>query len=66
MTAIIENVKNMQRPLYITFPDLATAFGSVSHQFIYDMLVHAQLPASVMGYIQDLYSYVATGHCINP
>ena len=56
MTAIIENVKNMQRPLYITFPDLATAFGSVSHQFIYDMLVHAQLLASVVGYIQDLYS----------
>ena len=43
-TAIIENARSTQHPLYITFLDLANAFGSVSHQFIHDMLVHAQLP----------------------
>ena len=41
---------------YITFLDLANAFGSVSHQFICDMLVHAQLPTPVVRYLQDLYS----------
>ena len=55
-TAIIENARSTQCPLYITFLDLANAFGSVSHQFIHDMLVHAQLPSPVVGYLQDLYS----------
>ena len=56
MTAIIENAKNMQQLLYITFLGLANVFGSVSHQIIQDMVVHAQLLASVIGYIQELYS----------
>ena len=56
MSAIIENARNMQCPLYITFLDLANAFGSISHQLINDMLVHIQLPASIIGYLKDLYS----------
>ena len=56
MTAIIENARSMQCSLYITFLDLANAFGSISHQLIHDMLTHIQLPPPVIQYLGDVYS----------
>jgi hypothetical protein len=56
LTALIENARSVHSPLFVTFLDLANAFGSVSHQFIHDMLTLIQLPASITGYLHNLYS----------
>ena len=65
MLAIIENARNMECHLYITFLDLANAFRSISHQLINDMLIHVQLPASIIGYLEDLYYklFISTPDC---
>ena len=56
ITAILENTKQNNLPLSLTFFDLRNAFGSVSHKHIVDMLRHIQLPAPLITYISNVYS----------
>jgi len=38
LSAILQDCATNKKPLMMTFLDLKNAFGSVSHQFIFDML----------------------------
>ena len=55
-SAIVNNAKANGLPLFMTFLDLANAFGSISHQFIQDMLNYVAVPDQVTKYICDAYS----------
>ena len=48
----------------MTFIDLQNAFGSVPHQYIFDMLEGVQVPAPYVSYIKSVYSHLsATIQC---
>ena len=58
------NAKEHGLPFSLSFIDLKNTFGSVSHQYILDMLSHVNVPAIVHLYISNLYSslsaYIST------
>ena len=56
LSAIMEDALANKKPLMMTFLDLKNAFGSVSHQLIFDMLKAVKVPPSVVDYIQSFYS----------
>ena len=66
ISAIVQNAMENGLPLSITFLDLANAFGSISHQLIFDILHHCKLPIQFINYITSLYSklsaYIKTKH----
>ena len=55
-SAIVNNAKENGLPLFMTFLDLANAFGSISHRLIQDMLSYVAVPDQVTKYICDAYS----------
>lgn len=56
LSAILQDVNSVKRPLMITFLDLKNAFGSVPHQLILDMLAAVKVPSRIQRYIESLYS----------
>ena len=52
----MNNAKENGLPLFMTFLDLANAFGSISHRLIQDMLSYVAVPDQVTKYICDAYS----------
>ena len=61
---MIDNARVNSLPLSLTFIDLRNAFGSVSHDYIQDILEYVQLPKEVQEYISAFYgklsAYIAT------
>jgi len=53
---ILDNAKANGLPLSLTFIDLKTAFGSVPHKLISDMLHHVSVPMPIQGYVADVYT----------
>ena len=70
VSAIVQNAIQHGLPLSLTFLDLKNAFGSVSHNLIYDMLSHIKLPSEICAYISSSYSnlsaYVSTKNWSSP
>ena len=56
LSAIMEDALTNRKPLMMTFLDLKNAFGSVSHQLIFDMLEAVKVPPSFKDYVQSFYS----------
>ena len=53
---ILSNAKDHNHSLSLSFVDLKSAFGSTSHQYIFDMLNHIKVPTEIQLYIKSLYS----------
>jgi len=56
---ILEKAISTKSPLMMTFIDLQNAFGSVPHQYIFDMLESVQVPSCYIGYIKSVYSHLS-------
>jgi len=54
ISAIVQNAMENGLPLSITFLDLANAFGSISHQLIFDIHHHCKLPTQFINCIPSL------------
>ena len=59
LSAILQDVLTNKKPLMMTFLDLKNAFGSVSHQLIFDMLKAVRVPSAFFHYIQSFYSQLS-------
>ena len=51
----IDDLKHLNTKMYVTFIDFADAFGSVSHEFIFDSLDRFDIPETYCNLIKDLY-----------
>ena len=56
LSAIMQDAKTNKSPLMMTFLDLKNAFGSVSHQLIFDMLNEVKVPTPFVNYVRSFYS----------
>ena len=45
----IDDLKHLSTKMYVTFIDFADAFGSVSHEFIFDSLEKFNIPETYFG-----------------
>ena len=54
--SIFDNAPRNSLPIALTFIDLRNAFGSVTHQYIHDVLKYINLPTPINQYVQNLYS----------
>ena len=52
-----DNLKYLSTKIYVTFTDFADAFGSVSHEFIFDSLEKFNIPETYCPLIKDLYKH---------
>ena len=59
LSAILQDALAKKKPLMMIFLDLRNAFGSVSHQLIFDMLTAVRVPSSYLQYIQSFYSHLS-------
>ena len=59
LSAVMQDALTNQKPLMMTFLDLKNAFGSVSHQLIFDMLTAVKVPSVFLHYIQSFYSQLS-------
>ena len=62
---IIQEARLNKKTVYITWFDLADAFGSVSHDLIPIVLNHYNIPQNIINYIMDLYSKLE-GRVVTP
>ena len=53
----IYDLKHLSTKMYVTFIDFADAFGSVSHEFIFDSLERFNIPETYCTLIKDLYKH---------
>jgi short-subunit dehydrogenase involved in D-alanine esterification of teichoic acids len=60
VNALINNAGIHKLSLATTFVDLCNAFGSISHQYLLNMLSLVRLPSNVYDYIKDMYSKLRT------
>ena len=62
--SLLDNAKTTKNPIVMSFLDLKNAFGSVCHQYLFDILQYIKLPSPVVSYITSCYSkltaYVST------
>ena len=56
ITAILNNGKHDNLPVSLTFIDFKSAFGSISHNFILDILKYIKIPVPLFSYILKAYS----------
>ena len=52
-----DDFRHQSKKHYCLFIDFADAFGNVNHQFIFETLVHFNIPLSLCCLIEDLYKY---------
>ena len=57
--SVLEHAKSNGLPLNISFLDLRNAFGSVSHNLIFDVLNHIKIPSFIRSYIVSAYSQLS-------
>ncbi|XP_072048304.1 uncharacterized protein [Amphiura filiformis] len=55
LNAIIDDAEQTKSKAYITFLDLANAFGSVPHEIIFQLLEFYRVPPAVISYIRKIY-----------
>ena len=53
----IDGLKHLSTKMYVTFIDFADAFGSVSHEFIFDSLEKFNIPETYCTLIKDIYKH---------
>ena len=53
----IDDLKHLSTEMYVTFIDFADAFGSVSHEFIFDSLKRFNIPETYYTLIKDIYKH---------
>ena len=53
----IDDLKHLSTKMYVTFIDFADAFGSVSHEFIFDSLEKFNIPETYCTLIKDIYKH---------
>jgi len=53
----IDDFKHLSTKMYVTFIDFADAFGSVSHEFIFESLEKLNIPETYLIIIKDLYNH---------
>ena len=62
--SLLDNARTTKNPVVMSFLDLKNAFGSVCHQYLFDILQYIKLPSAVVSYITSYYSkltaYVST------
>jgi len=62
--SLLANARSSKEPIVMSFLDLKNAFGSVCHQFLFDVLRYLNLPPYFISYIVSCYSqlcaYVST------
>jgi len=56
LSAVLQDATSAQHPLMITFLDLKNAFGSISHQLLFDMLEAVEVSSTILSYVKSFYS----------
>ena len=58
--SLLANARSSKKPIIMSFLDLKNAFGSVCHQYLFDILQYLQLelPSAFISYIISCYSHL--------
>ena len=56
--SLLANARSSKKPIIMSFLDLKNAFGSVCHQYLFDILQYLELPSAFISYIISCYSHL--------
>ena len=60
LRAAIESAKRHKKDILVTFLDLANAFGSVPHAYLFEVIRRMGVPAELLALARDIYSGATT------
>jgi len=56
--SFLDNARSSKKLIVMSFSDLKSAFDSVCHQFLFDILRYLNLPPTFVSYIVSCYTFV--------